>query len=171
LAECLAEQNVKLHLRSVFKKRKRNKMKSRSYSTKTLNESEIKREWFIVDAEGKTLGRMTSKIASVLRGKNKPTFTPNMDCGDYVIVINSAKVKMTGNKMNDRKIVHYTGFPGGQREQTPAEIVAKNPNKLIEHAIKGMLPKSSLGDKLFRKLFVYEGAEHPHGAQKPKELA
>lgn len=145
-------------------------MKSRSYNTKSVAESEVKREWFIVDAEGKTLGRMVSQIASVLRGKHKPTFTPNADCGDYVIIINSAKVRLTGKKMTDRFLVSYTGFPGGQRLQTPREVIEKNPNKLIEHAVKGMLPKSSLGRKMFGKLFVYEGAEHPHFAQKPKQL-
>jgi len=145
-------------------------MKSRSYNTRSVSEKDLKREWFIVDAEGKTLGRMTTKVASVLRGKHKPTFTPNADCGDYVIIINSAKVTMTGKKMTDRPLVSYTGHPGGQRFVTPKELIEKNPNKLIEHAVKGMLPKSSLGDKLFRKLFVYEGAEHPHGAQKPKAL-
>ncbi|MCS6934614.1 MAG: 50S ribosomal protein L13 [Chitinophagales bacterium] len=145
-------------------------MKTRSYSTRTVTPREIKREWYIVDAEGKTLGRMTSKIAAVLRGKHKPTFTPNQDCGDYVIVVNSAKVRLTGKKMTERPLVRYTGYPGGQRFATPKEILAKNPNKLIEHAVKGMLPKSSLGRKMFRKLFVYEGAEHPHTAQKPKTL-
>lgn len=145
-------------------------MKSRSYSTKTVTPADIKREWFIVDAEGKTLGRMVSKIASVLRGKHKATFTPNNDNGDFVIVINSAKVRMTGKKMTDRMLVRYTGYPGGQRKAAPKEILEKNANHLIEHAVKGMLPKSILGDQLFRKLFVYEGAEHPHTAQKPKEL-
>lgn len=145
-------------------------MKSRSYSTRTVAEKDLKREWFIVDADGATLGRMTSRIASVLRGKHKATFTPNNDNGDYVIVINSAKVKMTGKKMTDRPLIHFTGYPGGQRFATPEQVIAKNPNKLIEHAVKGMLPKSSLGDKLFKKLFVYEGAEHPHSAQKPKAL-
>lgn len=145
-------------------------MKSRSYSTRTVAEKDLKREWFIVDADGATLGRMTSKIASVLRGKHKATFTPNNDNGDYVIVVNSAKVRMTGKKMTDRPLVHFTGYPGGQRFATPEQVIAKNPNKLIEHAVKGMLPKSSLGDKLFKKLFVYEGAEHPHTAQKPKAL-
>ena len=145
-------------------------MQSRSYSTRTVSDKDVKREWFIVDADGATLGRMTTKIASVLRGKHKPTFTPNMDCGDYVIVINSKKVRMTGKKMTDRPLVRYTGHPGGQRFATPAELVATNPNKLIEHAVKGMLPKSSLGDKVFTKLFIYEGAEHPHAAQKPKAL-
>jgi len=145
-------------------------MQSRSYNTRTVSEKEVKREWFIVDADGATLGRMTTKIASVLRGKHKATFTPNQDCGDYVIVINSAKVRMTGKKMTDRPLVRYTGYPGGQRLATPNEVIATNPNKLIEHAVKGMLPKSPLGNKLYGKLFVYEGAEHPHAAQKPKAL-
>ncbi|MBL0310214.1 MAG: 50S ribosomal protein L13 [Bacteroidetes bacterium] len=145
-------------------------MKSRSYSTVTVAEKDVKREWFIVDAEGKTLGRMTSKIASVLRGKHKPTFTPNNDCGDYVIIINSAKVRMTGKKMTDRPLVRYTGHPGGQRHATPQEIIEKKPNMLIEHAVKGMLPKSPLGNRMFKKLFVYPNAEHPHAAQKPKSL-
>ena len=145
-------------------------MQSRSYSTRTVSDKDVKREWFIVDADGATLGRMTTKIASTLLGKNKPTFTPNQDCGDYVIVINSKKVRMTGKKMTDRPLVRYTGHPGGQRFATPAELIEKNPNKLIEHAVKGMLPKSSLGDKLYTKLFIYEGAEHPHAAQKPKAL-
>ncbi len=145
-------------------------MKSRSYSTVSVAEKDVKREWFIVDAEGKTLGRMITKVASVLRGKHKPTFTPNTDCGDYVIVINSAKVRMTGKKMTDRQLVSYTGYPGGQRLVTPQQLIDKNANKLIEHSVKGMLPKSSLGAKQFGKLFVYEGAEHPHSAQKPKAL-
>ncbi|MBL7777647.1 MAG: 50S ribosomal protein L13 [Chitinophagales bacterium] len=145
-------------------------MQARSYSTKTVTEAEVKREWYIVDAEGKTLGRMTSEIASILRGKHKPTFTPNQDCGDYVIVINSGKVRLTGKKLTDRFLVRYTGYPGGQRLTAPKEVLEKNANKLIEHAVKGMLPKSSLGRKMFTKLFVYDGAEHPHAAQKPKSL-
>ena len=145
-------------------------MKSRSYSTVSVAEKDVKREWFVVDADGKTLGRITSKIASVLRGKHKATFTPNTDCGDYVIVINSGKIRVTGKKLTDRSLVRYTGHPGGQRHTTLQEVIDKNPNKLIEHAVKGMLPKSSLGDKLFGKLFVYDTAEHPHQAQKPKDV-
>lgn len=145
-------------------------MQSRSYNTRTVTDKDVKREWYIVDAEGKTLGRMTSKIAAVLLGKHKPTFTPNQDCGDYVIVINSGKVRLTGNKLTDRFLVRYTGYPGGQRLTSAKEVINKQPNKLIEHAVKGMLPKSSLGRKMFGKLFVYEGAEHPHTAQKPKQL-
>jgi large subunit ribosomal protein L13 len=141
-----------------------------SYKTKSVAAHEVNREWFIVDAEGKTLGRMASKIASVLRGKNKPTYTPNADCGDFVIVINSGKVRLTGNKMNVKDRVHYTGHPGGQRHRSPKEIMQKNPNELIELAVKGMLPKNSLGRQQYRKLFVYAEAAHPHTAQKPKDL-
>jgi large subunit ribosomal protein L13 len=154
----------------LLKTEKTDCMKSRSYSTVSVAEKDVKREWFIVDAEGKTLGRMVSKVASILRGKHKPTFTPNSDTGDFVIIVNSAKVRLTGKKMTDRPLVRYTGHPGGQRLTTPKELIEKNPNKLIEHAVKGMLPKSSLGRKMFGKLFVYEGTEHPHTAQKPKQL-
>jgi len=141
-----------------------------SYKTKHANAQNVVHEWLIIDAENQTLGRISTKIASLLIGKHKPSVTKHADCGDYVIVINSAKVKMTGKKMTDRPLVHYTGHPGGQRFATPAELIEKNPNKLIEHAVKGMLPKSSLGDKVYTKLFIYEGAEHPHAAQKPKAL-
>lgn len=145
-------------------------MDALSYKTKSVSALEVKREWFIVDAEGKTLGRLATKIASVLRGKNKPTFTPNADTGDYVIVLNSGKVRLTGNKMNTKDRVHYTGYPGGQIHRSPKEILAKNPNELLELAVKGMLPKGTLGRQLFRKLFVYAGSEHPHTAQQPKTL-
>jgi large subunit ribosomal protein L13 len=145
-------------------------MKSRSYNTKTVPEHEVKRGWYIVDADGKTLGRMVTQIASILRGKNKPTFTPSADCGDYVIVINSGKVRLTGKKMTDKEMIHYTHNPGGQRSRSPKEIIEKNPNELIEIAVKGMLPKNSLGRKMFKKLFVYSGTDHPHTAQKPQAL-
>ena len=145
-------------------------MDALSYKTKSVSAAEVSRGWYIVDAEGKTLGRMASKIASVLRGKHKPTFTPNADCGDFVIVINSGKVRLTGNKMNVKDRVHYTGHPGGQRHRSPAQIIAKNPNELIELAVKGMLPKNTLGRQQYRKLFVYAEAEHPHFAQKPANL-
>lgn len=145
-------------------------MDALSYKTKSVAAHEVNREWFIVDAENQTLGRLATKIASVLRGKHKPTFTPHADCGDYVIVLNSAKVRLTGNKLNTKDRVHYTGYPGGQIHRSPKEILAKNPNELLELAVKGMLPKTSLGRQLFRKLFVYANAEHPHTAQKPKAL-
>ncbi len=146
-------------------------MQSRSYSTKSVPAHEINREWFIIDAEGKTLGRMASKVASVLRGKHKPTFTPNSDCGDNVIIINSAKVRLTGKKLGEKNRIHYTGYAGGQRARSPREIMEKNPNELIELAVTGMLPKTSLGRQMFRRLFVYAAAEHPHFAQKPSNLA
>ncbi len=145
-------------------------MDALSYKTKSVSADEVNREWFIIDAENQTLGRMATKIATILRGKHKPTFTPNADCGDNVIVINSGKVRLTGNKMNEKSRVHYTGFSGGQRFRSPKDIIDKNPNELIEMAVRGMLPKGSLGRQLYRKLFVYAEATHPHSAQKPKEL-
>lgn len=145
-------------------------MDALSYKTRSVPESTLQREWFIVDAENQTLGRMVTRIASVLRGKHKPSFTPNADCGDFVIVVNAEKVRMTGKKMDDRELIHYTGFPGGQRFRTPRSIVEKDARKLIEHAVKGMLPKNSLGRRMFKKLFVYNGEAHPHSAQKPKAL-
>jgi large subunit ribosomal protein L13 len=141
-----------------------------SYKTRSVSADEISRDWYVVDAEGQTLGRMATRIASVLRGKNKPTFTPNADCGDYVIVVNSGKVRLTGAKMDEKSRVHYTGHPGGQRHRSPREIIAKNPNELIELAVRGMLPKTTLGRELFRKLYVYAEGTHPHNAQKPKAL-
>ncbi len=145
-------------------------MDALSYKTRSVPEGTLQREWFIVDAENQTLGRMVTRIASVLRGKHKPSFTPNADCGDFVIVVNAEKVRMTGKKMDDRELIHYTGFPGGQRFRTPRSIVEKDARKLIEHAVKGMLPKNSLGRRMFKKLFVYNGEAHPHSAQKPKAL-
>ncbi len=145
-------------------------MDALSYKTKSVAAHEVNREWYIFDAENATLGRLATKIASILRGKHKPTFTPNADCGDYVVVVNSGKVRLTGNKMNTKDRVHYTGFPGGQRHRAPKDILAKNPNELIELAVKGMLPKNSLGRQMYKKLFVYAEAEHPHAAQKPKAI-
>ncbi|MCS6819943.1 MAG: 50S ribosomal protein L13 [Chitinophagales bacterium] len=145
-------------------------MQSRSYSTRFVPAREIKREWYVIDAEGKTLGRMASKIASILRGKHKPAFTPNSDCGDNVIVLNASKVRLTGKKLTEKEHVHYTGYPGGQRFRTPREILEKNPGELIELAVRGMLPKNSLGRRMFRRLHVYNGNEHPHFAQQPKPL-
>ena len=140
------------------------------FTTKHANAATVTHNWWIVDGTNQTVGRISARIAAVLRGKNKTYYTPHVDCGDYVIVINSGKIRVTGKKLTDRSLVRYTGHPGGQRHTTLGEVIDKNPNKLIEHAVKGMLPKSSLGDKLFGKLFVYDTAEHPHAAQKPKEL-
>ena len=130
----------------------------------------IDRKWYVVDAEGKTLGRLASEVAKVLRGKNKPIFTPHIDTGDYVIIINAEKVVFTGKKETDKIYQRYTGYPGGQRETTPAKVRATHPERILEHAIRGMLPKNRLGDALYRNLYVYAGSEHPHQGQNPKAI-
>ena len=130
--------------------------------------SEIERKWYILDAEGKTLGRLCSEAASILRGKKKPIFTPYIDTGDYVIVINASKVKVTGKKGTDKIYQHYSGYPGGMRETTFNEMIAKKPEEVIRHAVKDMLPKGHLGRQMYKKLKVYAGAEHMHEAQKPE---
>ncbi|MCP3660349.1 MAG: 50S ribosomal protein L13 [Bacteroidetes bacterium] len=140
------------------------------YNTLSANKNTTKKEWILIDAESKILGRLASKIAYHIRGKNKTNFTPNIDCGDNVVVINSEKIKFTGNKMTDKKYISHTGYPGGQRSTTPIEIMNKFPNRIIEKAVKGMLPKNRLGRKLFNNLYVYEGDIHPHQAQKPKKI-
>lgn len=145
-------------------------MRHLSFKTQSANETIVKRDWYVVDATNQTLGRMTSKIASTLRGKNKPYYTPHFDCGDYVIVVNSAKVKLTGNKMEDKEYQTYSLYPGGQKIETAKEMINRRPNLMIERAVKGMLPKNRLGRAMYKKLFVYEGAEHPHQAQTPKEM-
>jgi len=141
-----------------------------SYKTISANKDTVKKEWYVIDAEGEILGRLASGVALILRGKHKPDFTPHVDCGDNVIILNADKIKMTGNKLTDRKYFSHTGYPGGQRITTPEEILAKKPISLIERSVKGMLPKSRLGSEMFRNLFVYLGTEHPHEAQKPKEI-
>ncbi len=142
-------------------------MNTISYKTVSANKSTVNKKWYIVDAQGQALGRMASRIAFVLRGKNKPDFTPNVDTGDNIIVINAEKVIMTKNKMETVEFLRHSGFPGGQKS-----TLAKNvkPTKLIEQAVKGMLPKNRLGSRLFTNLFVYEGTDHPHQAQKPETL-
>lgn len=145
-------------------------MRHLSFRTQSANEKIVQRDWHLVDATNQTLGRMSSKIASILRGKNKAYFTPHFDCGDYVIVINSGKVVLTGNKMDEKEYQTYSGYPGGQKIETATEMNHRRPNLMIERAVKGMLPKNRLGRAMYKKLFVYEGAEHPHGAQKPKTL-
>ncbi|MCI5697626.1 MAG: 50S ribosomal protein L13 [Clostridiales bacterium] len=131
---------------------------------------EVERKWYVVDAEGQTLGRVASKVASVLRGKNKPTFTPHVDCGDYVIVINADKVQVTGKKRKEKIYKHHTGYPGGLRETTFEKLIAKKPDEVIRHAVKGMMPKGKLGRQMYKKLKVYAGPEHGHAAQKPEVL-
>lgn len=143
-------------------------MDTLSYKTISANKATANKEWIIVDADGQVLGRMASKVAKILRGKNKSTFTPHADCGDNVIVINAEKVALTGKKMSDKVYMRYTGYPGGQRQQTATEVMAKFPERLVEKAVKGMLPKNRLGRKLYTNLHVVIGAEHKYEAQKPK---
>jgi large subunit ribosomal protein L13 len=141
-----------------------------SYKTVSANKATVNKEWVIIDAEDKVLGRLASVVASMLRGKNKTNFTPHVDCGDFVIVINAEKINLTGEKMSDKVYVRHTGYPGGQRFTTAEALLKKNPIGLVEKAIKGMLPKNRLGSELFRNLHVYAGMEHPHEAQKPKKI-
>ena len=130
----------------------------------------VDRKWYIVDAEGKTLGRLATKVATVLRGKHKPTYTPHVDCGDYVIVINAEKVVLTGNKLDDKMYYNHSGFPGGLRERNAKTMIEKYPEEMVERAIKGMLPHNRLGRAMGKKLFVYAGADHKHEAQKPEVM-
>ncbi|ELR73014.1 LSU ribosomal protein L13p (L13Ae) [Fulvivirga imtechensis AK7] len=145
-------------------------MDTLSYKTVSANKASVTKEWVVIDADSKVLGRLASEVARVIRGKNKPSFTPNVDCGDNVIIINADKIKLTGKKWTDKVYVSHTGYPGGQRSATPKEVMAKSSTILVERAVRGMLPKNRLGRALFRNLYVYEGAEHPHEAQKPKEI-
>ena len=145
-------------------------MNTLSYKTKSANKDTVERKWYVVDADGQTLGRMCTKIATVLKGKHKPSYTPHVDCGDNVIVINADKVRLTGSKMEQKVYLTYSGYPGGQKSTTAAELMTKKPYAMVEKAVKGMLPKNRLGRAMFRKLYVYAGEEHPHAAQKPEEL-
>ncbi len=138
--------------------------------TYVVKPADIERKWYVVDAEGKTLGRMAAEIASVLRGKKKPIFTPYMDTGDYVIVVNAAKVKVTGKKLNQKVYYHHSDYVGGMKAVTLKEMMAKHPERVVEYAVKGMLPKGPLGRQMYRKLFVYAGPEHKQQAQKPEPL-
>jgi large subunit ribosomal protein L13 len=141
-----------------------------SYKTVSANKATVQKEWILVDAKDEILGRLASKVAMILRGKNKASFTPHVDCGDNVVVINASQIKLTGNKMTDKEYVSHSGYPGGQKITTPEELLAKKPIAVIEKAVKGMLPKNRLGRELFRNLYVYEGAEHKQEAQKPKKV-
>ncbi|KUF45544.1 50S ribosomal protein L13 [Myroides marinus] len=145
-------------------------MESLSYKTVSANKATAQKEWLIVDAEGQNLGRLASKVAVLLRGKHKPSYTPHVDCGDNVIVINAEKINLTGNKLDDKTYIRHTGYPGGQRELTAKVMQQKNPALLIEKAVKGMLPKNKLGAQLFRNLNVNVGSEHKHEAQQPKAV-
>ncbi len=130
----------------------------------------VKRDWYVIDAEGVSLGRLATRVADVLRGKHKPTYTPNIDCGDFVIVVNASKVNLTGNKLEDKVYYNHSGYTGGLRERTAKEMRENYPIEMIERAVKGMIPHTRLGRQVIKKLFVYEGAEHPHMAQKPVEM-
>lgn len=145
-------------------------MDSLSYKTISENASTVKKEWILIDANNAVLGRLASHVAKILRGKHKPGFTPHVDCGDNVIIINAEKVKLTGKKLTNKVYVRHTGYPGGQRFATPADYLRKKPEFVIEKAVKGMLPRTRLGAAQLRNLKVYAGAEHPHAAQNPKQI-
>lgn len=138
--------------------------------TYAVKAADIQREWFVVDAAGMNLGRLATKIASVLRGKHKPIFTPGLDTGDFIVVINAEKVAVTGGKLDDKMYYRYSGYPGGLREENLATVLAKYPERVIEHAVRGMLPKNRLGRAMIKKLKVYPGGTHPHAAQKPQPM-
>jgi len=141
-----------------------------SYKTVSANKATVNKEWVVIDASNEVLGRLSSKVAKMLRGKYKANYTPHVDCGDNVIIINAEKIRLTGKKLTDKVYVRHTGFPGGQRFTTPKEMLKKRPIGVIEHAVKGMLPKNKLASELYRNLYVYAGSEHPHEAQKPKVI-
>ena len=146
-------------------------MDTQSYKTVSLNSATADKQWVVIDAMDLPLGRLASRVALVLRGKNKPGFTPNVDCGDNVIVVNAEKVVLKGKKMTNRVYTRYTGYPGGQRFTTPREILnSTHPERLVEKAVRGMLPKTRLGEKIFHNLHVYAGPEHPHQAQNPNQI-
>ena len=139
-----------------------------SYKTISANKEIVKKEWVLIDAQEMVVGRLATAVARILKGKNKPYYTPSFDCGDNVIIINAEKVRFTGNKMTDKQYVHHTTYPGGQRFATPKDFMRKYPERILEHAIKGMLPKNRLGAQLYRNLHIYCGPNHPHEAQQPK---
>jgi large subunit ribosomal protein L13 len=141
-----------------------------SFKTKSANVNTVTKRWYVVDAEGKTLGRFASEVAKIIRGKNKPDFTPHVDCGDNVIVINAEKITLSANKMATKKYIRHTTYPGGQREEVAQDLLKRKPEAMVERSVKGMLPKNKLGRKLFHNMFVYAGTEHPHSAQKPEAI-
>ena len=145
-------------------------MNTLSYKTISANKATVTKEWVLIDAEGQVLGRLAAKAAKLLRGKLKTNFTPHVDCGDNVIIINAEKIKLTGSKLTDKEYLRHTGFPGGQRTTTPRDLLKKKPGAIVEKAVKGMLPKNRLGSELFRNLHVYVGPGHPHEAQQPKVI-
>jgi large subunit ribosomal protein L13 len=140
-------------------------------TTKSAKEQDIERNWYVIDAQGQTLGRLATRVATILRGKNKPLYTPHVDCGDYVIVVNAEKIHVTGQKMAQKKYYRHSGYPGGLKEVTLRDQLQKFPNRVVEAAVRGMLPKNRLGRQMFKKLKVYAGPNHPHQAQQPKPMA
>jgi large subunit ribosomal protein L13 len=147
---------------------KRTTVDTLSYKTLSAKKEEVVQKWFVIDADGEVVGRLCSRIAHVLRGKHKPSYTPHVDCGDHIVVINAEKIRFTGRKIDQKEYLRYSGYPGGQKSATPRVLLEKKPHAIIENAVKGMLPKNSLGRQMFRKLHVYAGAEHPHEAQQPE---
>lgn len=145
-------------------------MDTLSYKTKSARKEDVERKWYVVDAEDVVLGRLGTKVATILRGKHKPSYTPHIDTGDYVIVINAEKVRLTGSKASQREYISYSLYPGGQKRVTVKEMLTKKPIFPVEAAVKGMLPKGKLGRAMYKKLFVYAGSEHPHAAQQPQTL-
>lgn len=145
-------------------------MDTLSYKTVSANRATVNKEWVIIDADGAVLGRLATVVAGMLRGKHKTDFTPHVDCGDNVVIINAEKVKLTGAKWSDKEYVRYTGYPGGQRFTTAQELLEKNPARLIEHAVRGMLPRNRLGRAIFKNMHIYAGPSHPHEAQKPRKI-
>ena len=145
-------------------------MDSLSYKTKNVSKATADKKWVVIDAQDAVVGRLSSEVAKILKGKNKPSYTPNADCGDHVIVINSDGIRFTGNKMQQKVYLRHTGYTGGQRSTTATEMMDKSSTLVVEKAVRGMLPKNRLGRAIFKNLYVYEGAEHPHTAQKPVEI-
>ena len=145
-------------------------MDTLSYKTISANKATVNKQWVLVDAEGQALGRLASKVAKLLRGKHKPNFTPHVDCGDNVIIINAEKITLSGNKWTDKSYIRHTGYPGGQKSLTATELFGKDPSRVVEKSVKGMLPKNKLGSAIFRNLTVVVGSEHKHEAQKPKTI-
>ncbi len=149
---------------------KQSTVKTRSYNTRSVKKEEVERSWFVFDAEGEVVGRLATQIATILRGKHKPTYTPHVDTGDNIIVVNAEKIRFTGQKWSQKEYQRYSGYPGGQKKRVASEMLVKKPIEIIEHAVRGMLPKNKLGRQMFKKLYVYVGAEHPHAAQQPETL-
>ncbi len=145
-------------------------MNTLSYKTQSANQQSVNKEWILIDAKSQTLGRLASQVAAIIKGKHKPYFTPHVDCGDNVIIINAEKVRLTGRKWDNKTYISHTGYPGGQRITTPKQLKHAFPVRILEHAIKGMLPKNRLGRKIFHHVFIYPGQEHSHTAQQPKEI-